>query len=273
MRRERSPSEPRRPRVTYRLDLEYEGTRYRGWQLQENATTVVGSLVRAFEGVGVELSELGGAGRTDAGVHALQQVAHARLATAADPPRLRHALADALPYDIAITDLRRAEPRFHARHDAVSRSYLYQIARRRTAFGKRLVWWIRDALDAARIAAAAAAVVGRHDFSRFCAQPGKQDSTIVVVEGIEVVEEGDLILIRIVASHFLWRMVRRLVGTLVEVGAGRLPEDALSEILAGGLERFDSAKVTAPPSGLFLERVRYPGDGELEPLRGVLRVG
>lgn len=258
--------------TTYRLDLEYEGTRYRGWQVQNNATTVAGVLTRAFEEAEAGLIELGGAGRTDAGVHALHQVAHARLRAPLDPYHLRLALSDRLPFDVVVRELARVHSRFHARHDATRRTYLYQISRRRTAFGKRLVWWIRDPLDAELMAIAARAVSGRHDFARFCAAPSKQDSTLVEVEACEVVAEGDLILVRVVASHFLWRMVRRLVGFLVEVGAGRLPPGALAEVLAGERRELDAAAFTAPPSGLFLERVEYPGDAPAGPLQGLLRL-
>lgn len=270
----RRRDEPRADRrFTYRLDLEYEGSRYRGWQIQQNAVSVAGALTRAFEELELGLSDLGGAGRTDAGVHALHQVAHARLAHNVDPERLRADLEERLPFDIAVRRVARVSPRFHARHDAVSRSYLFQISRRRTAFGKRLVWWVRDSLDPKAMQRAAVAAVGRHDFVRFCAAPNQQDSTIVHVEDCRVVTEGDLILVRVAASHFLWRMVRRLVGFLVEVGAGRLPEDALAHVLAGGLPEVDTATFTAPPSGLFLERVSYPGDPPLLEPKGVLRVG
>lgn len=265
-----SSAASRASRTTYRLDLEYEGTRYRGWQIQENATSVAGCLVRAFEAAGLPLAELGGAGRTDAGVHALHQVAHARLLQRVDPQRLHYALADNLPHDIAIQRVREASSRFHARHDATSRSYIYQLARRRTAFGKRLVWWVRDDLDAGQMAQAAKAFEGRHDFARFCAQPGQQESTIVHVERCTIVEEGGLILVRIEASHFLWKMVRRVVGVLVEVGTGRVEPTEIPEILAG--RALDPAKVTAPPSGLFLEKVRYAGDPPLSPPHGLISV-
>lgn len=265
------PQKGPRAGVTYRLDLEYEGTRYRGWQIQHNATTVAGVLTRAFEEADAGLLELGGAGRTDAGVHALHQVAHARLRAPIDPARLRFELADRLPYDVVIRSLEPASPRFHARHDATSRAYLYQISRRRTAFGKRLVWWIRDALDAEAMQRAATAVAGRHDFARFCVAPAQQGSTLVEVESCELVEDGDLILVRIVASHFLWRMVRRVVGFLVEVGCGRLPAGSLEAVLSGDAPDIDPAAFTAPPSGLFLERVSYEGDTPIGPIRGVLR--
>ncbi len=260
---------------TYRLDLEYDGTRYHGWQEQKNARSVAGELRRAMLAAGAEILELGGSGRTDAGVHAIGQVAHLRLRRAIEPEPFRLAVNDALPSDIHVLSVARAEDRFHARHDAQSRTYLYQISRRRTAFAKRHVWWVKRALRAAPMARAAALLEGRHDFALLCEKPGEQPSTIVVVERAEVVEEGALILVRLTASHFLWKMVRRIVGALVRVGAGELTEDAFRRILEGdpAAAPGGTAAWTAPPSGLFLERVRYPGEAGLGPAAAVVRVG
>jgi tRNA pseudouridine38-40 synthase len=255
----------------YRLTLEYDGTRYRGWQEQRNTDrTVVGVLRKAVEETGAEIQSLQGAGRTDAGVHALAQVAHLRTTRFLDPERFMVQVNVSLPHDLNLLAVTHAPARFHARHDALARSYLYQIARRRTAFAKRFVWWVRDPLDADAMSAAARALVGRHDFRWFCERPAEQDSTLVEVAAIQLAVSGDLLLIRVVASHFLWRMVRRLVGTLVEVGAGRLADDDLHALLdprrSPPTER-SPARFTAPPSGLFLERVLYPGEQPLEPLR------
>jgi tRNA pseudouridine38-40 synthase len=260
---------------TYRLTVEYEGTRYRGWQEQKNARTVAGELRRALEETLGEAIDLGGAGRTDAGVHALAQTAHLRCRTAADPGELIFRVNEALPPDINLLGLVPAPREFHARHSAVSRSYLYQISRRRTAFAKRHVWWVRARLDGERLAREAQAAVGRHDFARLAERAAAQDSTEVVVEQVRVAEAGELLLIRIVASHFLWKMVRRLVGTLVRVGAGALPAGTLAGLLAEdpALARLNSAEWTAPPSGLFLERVLYAGDPPLGPLRAATPVG
>ncbi|HVS01975.1 MAG TPA: tRNA pseudouridine(38-40) synthase TruA, partial [Thermoanaerobaculia bacterium] len=201
--------------ATYRLTLEYDGTRFRGWQVQQNARSVAGELHRALAAAGAEGGELGGSGRTDAGVHALAQVAHLRLRRPIDPGRLRRELNAALPPDIHVLALEPAAGRFHARHDALSRSYLYQVSRRRTAFAKRFVWWVKSPLDVAAMQQAATIFVGRHDFRLFCQRPEEQASTLVEVEGVEVAAAGALVLVRIVASHFLWKMVRRVVGTLV----------------------------------------------------------
>jgi tRNA pseudouridine38-40 synthase len=258
---------------TYRLDCEYEGTRYRGWQEQQNARSVAGELKRAIADGGGDIVELGGAGRTDAGVHALHQVAHLRLRAAVEPRRFRFAINDALPHDVHVLAMRQAPDRFHARHDAVLRSYVYQISRRRTALAKRSVWWIKRPLDAARIEAAAACLPGMHDFAGFCERPQDQTSTRVLVERAEVASDDGLILVRLAASHFLWKMVRRVVGTLVQVGAGDLAERDFEALVRGtGMHGASTAAWTAPPSGLFLERVMYAGDPPLPALAAVVPV-
>jgi tRNA pseudouridine38-40 synthase len=260
--------------TTLRLDVEYEGTRYRGWQEQKNARTVAGELRRALEDALGSPVELGGAGRTDAGVHALGQVAHARTRGRARAAGLDERLAAALPSDIHVLSVRAVDERFHARHAALARSYLYQISRRRTALAKRFVWWVRRPLDAAAMAAGADRLVGRHDFAAFCEKPDAQSSTMVVVERAEIAAAGELVLFRIEASHFLWKMVRRLVGALVELGAGALGRDDFDALLADGgrAARASAAAWTAPPSGLFLERVRYPGEPPLGPVRAAVPV-
>jgi tRNA pseudouridine38-40 synthase len=257
---------------TYRLDLEYEGTRYRGWQEQRNARSVSGELKRAVSEAGGDVVELGGAGRTDAGVHALHQVAHLRLREAVVPAKFRLAINDALPHDVHLLTMRTAPDRFHARHDAVLRSYLYQISRRRTALAKRSVWWIKRPLDVAMIERAAARVPGMHDFSAFCERPQDQDSTRVLVDRAEVAVDGALILLRIAASHFLWKMVRRIVGALVKVGAGELSALDFEALLRKPVRGLPIAAWTAPASGLFLERVVYAGDPPLPRLTAAVPV-
>ncbi|HTS01631.1 MAG TPA: tRNA pseudouridine(38-40) synthase TruA [Thermoanaerobaculia bacterium] len=253
-----------------RATLEYDGGRYRGWQAQVNARTVQGELVAACRGVLGEDVRVNGAGRTDAGVHAFAQVAslHGAFdAPAAGLGKIRQALNDRLPPDIHVLGLARAARSFHARHDAGERVYRYRISRRRTAFGKRYVWWVKDRLDAAAMQAGADLLVGRHDFAGFCENAEGHDSTLVEVGFARVEappEAPDLLLFRIGASHFLWKMVRRLAGTLVEVGTGRLAPAALKEMLSS--RGRSSAAFTAPPSGLFLESVTYPGDPPPPPI-------
>lgn len=253
----------------YRLDLEYVGTRYRGWQIQKNARSVQGELQQAIaEVTGAEPRELYGSGRTDAGVHALQQVAHADLETRLRPDQLRWQINEALPADVNVTDIQPADRRFHARHSALARAYLYQVSRRRTAFAKPFVWWVKDALDAAAMAEAAKAFQGMHDFQSFTDLDPEDGSTRVLVESVELAESGALILLRIHGSHFLWKMVRRMVGVLVEVGRGGLSARDVAAMLVQPSET--PARLTAPPSGLFLERVIYQGEpaspGPLNPV-------
>jgi tRNA pseudouridine38-40 synthase len=253
----------------FKVTLEYVGTRYRGWQVQKNARTVAGELQRAVRAAaGREPGELYGSGRTDAGVHALQQVAHLDLETRMPPGQLQWRINEELPPDINLLALEPAARRFHARHAAVARSYLYQIARRRTALGKPFVWWVKDALDAAAMARAARRFEGMHDFQSFTDQDPEEGSTRVSVTSVDVREDGALILVRILGSHFLWKMVRRMVGVLAEVGRGALAADDVARLLRTPSEAV--APLTAPPSGLFLERVLYEGDPPPGPLRPVL---
>lgn len=246
----------------YRLTIEYDGSRYRGWQPQKNTSHTVMEAVRgALGAAGAEVEEIGGAGRTDAGVHALAQVAHVRLRRPQDADRLRGEVNRHLPFDIHVLALEATGDRFHSRHHAVARSYLYQLARRRSAFAKPFVWWVRTPLEIATLRTAAEHFVGRHDFARFCVAPGRQRSTVLEVAAVEVAEVGDLVLVRVVASHFLWRMVRRMVGALVHHAAGQLPLADLDRLLAGEEVAIgDPARWTAPASGLFLERVLYRDD-------------
>jgi tRNA pseudouridine38-40 synthase len=259
----------------FKLTIEYAGTRYSGWQIQKNARTVQGEINRAVGVVtGRRDFELYGSGRTDAGVHAIGQVAHLDVSTNLPPETLRRRVNDELPADINLLQATVVPHRFHARHDAVARSYLYQIARRRTAFAKPFVWWVKEDLDVGRMRDAAAAFVGLRDFASFAASDADGEepkSTRVLVDAVEVGEDGDLILIRIDGSHFLWKMVRRIVGTLVAVGRGEWSRDEVTRLLT---TRSDAAaRVTAPASGLFLEGVRYKGDARQRPLRAVTPVG
>ena len=199
-----------------------------------------------------------GSGRTDAGVHALCQVAHLEVNTMLAPEIIRMKLNDELPADINILEVEKADPSFHARHDAEYRSYIYQISKRRSAFAKPFVWWIKDRLNVEKMKNAAAHLAGMNDFASFAERDEQEKSTKVNLNEVVIAEEGDLIIIKISGSHFLWKMVRRIVGVLVEVGRGNLTADDVKRFL----ERFseEPAKYTAPPSGLFLENIYYPGE-------------
>jgi tRNA pseudouridine38-40 synthase len=253
---------------TWKLTLEYDGTKYSGWQEQQNARTVQGQLRKAAEDFFGTAVEIQGAGRTDAGVHARAQVAHLRIRSKTGgkprfvpPDTILRALNERLPADVCIIDVAEAEDTFHARHDAVARTYLYQISTRRTAFFKKYVWWVKEPLDVMAMSRAARMLVGRHNFDCFRApDPSKPDeSPIVVVEDASIDVEGDLILFRITASHYLWRMVRRVVGVLAKIGKGDITIEDFERLLAGQADpSMDVAAWTAPASGLVLERVVYP---------------
>jgi tRNA pseudouridine38-40 synthase len=260
----------------YKLTLEYAGTRYSGWQIQKNAKTVQGELLRALgEATRSSRIETYGSGRTDAGVHALRQVAHADLAVTLPPATLITRVNDALPADINVLSAERVQPRFHARHSAVGRSYIYQIARRRTAFGKPFVWWVKEDLDPAAMEIAARVLVGFGDYRAFTDDDPDEKSTRVLVEDLSVRQQGDLVLVRVIGSHFLWKMVRRMVGVLVEVGCGRISTEQVASLTRPGSppDQLFPARLTAPASGLFLDRVFYEGDRRHWPLEpAVLRL-
>ncbi len=243
----------------YKLFIEYEGTRYSGWQKQENAKTIQGSILKVAQEVfGDSFIDIQGSGRTDSGVHALCQVAHFDVKTVLAPEIIRMKLNDMLPHDITILEVEKTNKEFNARHDATSRSYLYQISRRRTAFGKNFVWWIKDELDFKKMESASKLFLGMNNYSSFSDDDPTEKSTKVLIDDIQIKEDGDLILIRIIGSHFIWKMVRRIVGILAEVGRGRKTEKDILFYLNNKTN--EPAKFTAPPSGLFLEKVTYFGE-------------
>lgn len=241
----------------FKLTLEYDGSRYAGWQLQKNERSIQGELLDAANKVfGGQSVEIYGAGRTDAGVHAHGQVAHLEVAESRlTPDQLKMALNDELPHDINILKAEKAHPKFHARHDARSRSYVYHISKRRDAFGKKYLWWIKDNLNVAAMRAAAERLEGFHDFRSFGGTEKEGQSTLVDLDRVEIHEDPDRIVIYITGSHFLWKMVRRMVGVMVEVGRGRLTVQDVETFLK--TDSKEPARYTAPPSGLFLEAVEY----------------
>ena len=255
----------------FKLFLEYEGTRYSGWQKQENAKTIQGILLKECEKIFKDSKiDIQGSGRTDSGVHAICQTAHLEVKTMLAPEIIRIKLNDGLPHDINILEVEKVNPKFHARHDAVSRSYIYQISKRRTAFGKNFVWWVKDKLNFENMNSASKHFIGMHDFRSFADKDQTEGSTKVLINNIQMNEDGDLILTRITGSHFLWKMVRRMIGVLVEIGRGKLTEADLKMFLFTKSD--EPAKYTAPPSGLFLERVLYKDEKGSEKLLPVLKI-
>lgn len=242
--------------MNYKIHIEYEGTRYRGWQKQRDLRTVQGFLEEAISKVlKGEKFELIGSGRTDAGVHALEQIANLKISSAINTQKIQFWINDNLPSDIHILKIEKANDNFHARHNAVARSYIYQISKRRTAFVKNFVWWIKDELNVAQMEKAVSLFVGMHDFTSFCEEPEIKESTKVLVNHASVKEFEEIILIRVIASHFLHKMVRRMVGTIAAAGRGAITIEQIEDAL--NTKNNFPAEFTAPPSGLFLEKVYY----------------
>jgi tRNA pseudouridine38-40 synthase len=242
----------------FRLTIEYDGTDFHGWQRQKADRSVQDCIEQALTRIARTKVTLHGAGRTDAGVHALGQVASFAADIPIEPAALRKALNSLLPEDIAIHDCRHVEPGFHARFSACSKVYEYRILNRGIppAVGRRYVWHIRRHLDLGAMQSAVKCIVGRQDFSSFeGAGSPRRDSVRRVIAAKWSTPGPDRLLFQIEADGFLRHMVRNLVGTLVEVGSRRRDPESMRNLLAMGDRR--QAGATAPASGLFLVEVRY----------------
>jgi tRNA pseudouridine38-40 synthase len=238
--------------VRLRITLEYDGSGFRGWAAQPGLRTVEGELRRALAALYGSFDALAVAGRTDAGVHARGQVASVEVDGGPPTDRTAEALNTELPDDVAVVAVVEAEPDFHARHSARSRAYRYRIYRRRTPspFEARRSWWLPRPLDVAALGEAAALLVGEHDFCAFTPAHTQHESFRRSVLRAEWSEHGDHLDFEIEADSFLRHMVRILVGTMVDLPPARL------RTLLEGADRSEAGR-TAPPWGLYLERVSY----------------
>ena len=243
--------------MQFRLLLEYDGTEYSGWQLQPNARTVQAVVEEALATVLRHPTRVHAAGRTDAGVHALGQVATFRTDLTVEPRELRKSLNALTPPDVAIREVAPVAEAFDARRTATSRVYEYRIWNQpwRSAFWHRFTWHVPRSLDVRAMRAAAAALVGEHDFSAFRAADCESESRVRRVLHSGLTETENLCTYRVQANAFLKHMVRAIVGTLVTIGAGDLPPDAMADILAS--RDRGRAGATAPPQGLCLVAVSY----------------
>jgi tRNA pseudouridine38-40 synthase len=242
----------------YKLTLEYDGTPFVGWQLQENGPSVAGALGEAIERFTGERPDVSGAGRTDAGVHAFGQVAHIDLAKEWDTDTVRDALnAHLRPHPIAVISAERVADDFHARFSATKRHYRYRIVNRRAPLTLEAgrAWHVKRALDAAAMHEAARALIGRHDFSTFRDSQCQAASPIRTLTSLNVARSGDLIEISVSALSFLHRQVRSMVGSLEHVGAGAWS----AADLKAALEAADRSRCgqVAPACGLYLAAVDY----------------
>jgi tRNA pseudouridine38-40 synthase len=248
---------------TWKLEIEYEGTRYRGWRMEHNQKTVQDEMLFVTRRLFSSKAEIVGAEDTEVGVHARSNVAHLKVAELKEdltPRQILNGFNEFIPYDINILKVRNADEDFHARNDISLRQYLYQISTRRTAFAKNFVWWNKEEPNVLEMQKAAELLKGKHDFQSFCEfdEESKRNSPVIFCENAEVFVDDYLVCIRIAARRFLPKMMQRLVGTLAEVGRGNLEVKDFERML-----KFRSnapTKYNAPPSGLFLEKVIYKGD-------------
>jgi tRNA pseudouridine38-40 synthase len=242
----------------YKLTIEYDGTPYVGWQAQDNGVSVQGVLADAVAAFAGERVAIGAAGRTDAGVHALGQVAHLDLGKDWDAETVRDAINFHLrPQPIAVLVAERAAPDFDARFSAVKRHYLYRIVNRRAdlTLEQNRAWRVPRPLDAQAMHAAAQRLIGRHDFTTFRSTECQAKSPVKTLDRLDVARAGEQIRITAAARSFLQHQVRSMVGSLIHVGEGKWSADDLAAALAAR-DRTACGQV-APPHGLYLVRVDY----------------
>ncbi len=238
-----------------KLLIEYDGTRYGGWQRQDNSPTIQGDIESVLAEVLQHQITLIGAGRTDAGVHARGQVANFKTESRLQPPELRGALNGLLPEDIVVREVSEVPESFHARYSATQRTYSYFITNERTALLRNYSWYLKYGLDVAAMQAAGDALLGQHDFESFCKTQSDVDHHRCTLAQAEWKREKELLIFTVSADRFLHGMVRALVGTMVDLGRGYIGlEDFLSI-----MEQHDRTKagMAAPPHGLVLESVLY----------------
>ena len=245
-----------KPSVHLKLTVAYDGARFAGWQRQKSGRTVQEALEQALRKITGHPAPVTGAGRTDSGVHAQGQVAHATIRSGIRLPDLHRALNALLPEDVVIRSLRLERPDFHARYDAEAKRYLYTIWNHpiRPLFERDRVWHVARPLEVGRMRQAARRMRGRHDFRAFHSSGRPVRSTVRNLRSLSVRKNGARILIEAEADGFLYHMARRIVGLLVEIGAGRWAVSAVPQLLSGEERR---PAPTAPGRGLCLLKVSY----------------
>ena len=242
----------------YKLTFEYDGTHFSGWQKQPDARTVEGVIEKAFSTLYQQEIDIVGQGRTDAGVHARGQTAHVDLPHRYDEYKILHAMKGLLPRDVALLKIEESHPGFHARFDAVSRRYRYRIISRPSPLQRNYSWYVYSNLDEELLSQFAELILGEHDFINFCIPADDEFMTSIctITDSRWVKEEGTLIY-EITGNRFLRHMVRRLVGTMVNVSEGKLTTAEFVALLQG--EKSDTKGHSAPAKGLILEEVVYSG--------------
>lgn len=240
---------------TYKLTIEYDGTRFHGWQFQPKLRTVQGELQKALKVLLKQDVVLHAAGRTDTGVHALGQVASFAYDQALDLVLTQRSLNGILKHDAVVKSVEIVADDFHARYRAVARQYFYVLSRTPVAVGRHYAFFCKFPLELERMRRACSPLLGEHDFRAFCESGTEDPHYLSRVELAQWEDHGDRWIFRIRANRFLRSMVRILVGTMIDIGRGHMEPEAMAEILAGRERR--RAGFTAPAVGLFLEKVFY----------------
>ncbi len=240
-----------------KLTIAYDGTAYKGWQVQKNGRTVQAEIEKAIARVIGSKHTVHGAGRTDAGVHAIAQVANFKAPINFDVARIPPALNTVLPGDIAVKKAEEVPPDFHSRFDARAKVYSYRIvvSRARDPFSERYVWRLPYALDERIMREEARVLIGKHDFKSFQASDKRERSSVRTIKSISIQRTGSNITLDIEGDGFLYNMVRSIAGTLVDIGRGYLLPGSMTDILASRDRK--KAGPTAPAKGLFLVKVKY----------------
>jgi tRNA pseudouridine38-40 synthase len=236
--------------------VEYDGTDFHGWQRQEGLRTVQGEIEGAVERFHGRRLTVQGAGRTDAGVHAWGQVCNFEIETDLPVERIKKAAASYLPTDIVIRLAEEVPADFNARFSAISRSYIYYIRSQPTALWRRFFHVVTYPVDPAAMREAARYLLGEHDFASFTPVKSQDRPTRCRLDGLEIHHRDGIFSFTLEADHFLHHMVRVMVGTLLEVGRGRIPPERIEEILS--IKSREAAGPTLPANGLFLLQVKYP---------------
>lgn len=242
----------------YKLTVEYDGSCYHGYQIQGDLPTIQACLESAISMLAGEPVRVIASGRTDTGVHALAQVINFTSTKFSVPvERIPKALNSVLPQDIRVLTAEVVPNDFHARFDAKKKKYFYQLylARQGTAFYRNYAWCIESELDVKAMYKAGKHLEGTHDFAAFTASGGSVSSTVRTIYNFNLIQEERLVKLEFIGNGFLYKMVRNLVGTLVEVGMGRRKPESIKELLVSRSRSL--AGITAPPQGLFLEQVWY----------------
>ena len=245
------------PPHAYKIIIEYDGTFYHGWQKQPHQSTIQVAIEKALSSITGEIVSIVGAGRTDAGVHALAQTAHFHLTRRKEPHRLLAGMNALLPQDISIKNLEEVDVSFHARYDAKSKTYCYFIYNGpiRSPHFRKTAWHIKTPLNLIKMRRAALPLIGKQDFSSLVAADHDTKNSVLDLKEIRIIKKGEEITVTLVASRFLKYMVRNIVGLLVEVGRGHRLASEIVPILEARDRR--RAGQTAPPHGLFLINVDY----------------